>query len=66
MKTLLKPRLRVIRGFNPNEPQTYTQAVPVAASVVIKSGQTIAKTWNGTLSQYEWTLGCAAGKLRVR
>lgn len=51
------PRVEVLRGFNPNEPHTFTQAYPVQAGVAILSGQVVSAVWNGALSQYEWQLG---------
>lgn len=53
----------MLRGFNPNEPHTLTQAFPVKDGVTILSGQVVSLEWNGTLSQYEWTLGWQAGRL---
>jgi hypothetical protein len=53
--------LEVLRGFNPNEPQTFTQAYPVGAGVTILSGQVVYALWNGTTLQYEWQLGWVAG-----
>lgn len=55
------PRVEVLRGFNPNEPFTLTQAYPVADGVTILSGQVISKSWNAALGQYEWVLGWTAG-----
>ena len=53
----VKPRVRVLRGFNPQEPFTLSQGAPVAADVTIKSGQVISLDWNAAASQYEWVLG---------
>lgn len=58
-----KPRLEVLRGYNPNEPHTLTQSLPVKSGVTIQSGQIIYPVWNATTAQYEWNLGCAAGKI---
>jgi hypothetical protein len=55
------PRLEVLRGFNPNEPHTFTQAYPVQANVVILSGQVVSAVWNAGTSIYEWQLGWTAG-----
>jgi len=51
------PRVRVLRGYNPNEPQTLTQSLPVATAVTILSGQVISPKWNSVTSQNEWVLG---------
>jgi hypothetical protein len=56
-----KPRVEVLRGYNPNEPHTLSQSHPVKANVTIKSGQVISLTWVGGNSRYEWQLGCADG-----
>lgn len=58
-----KPRLRVLRGYPGNEPTALTASAPVKDGVTIKSGQTIQLTWNGTLSRYEWELGCSGTKI---
>ncbi len=54
------PRVVVLRGYDPNEPRTLTQAFPVKDGVVIKSGQTISLAWSATNSRYEWVLGATA------
>ena len=54
------PRGVVLRGYDPNEPKTLTQAFPVKDGVVVKSGQTISLAWSATNSQYEWVLGATA------
>lgn len=51
------PRVRVLRGYNPNEPHTLTRALPVKTGVTIKSGQFISPWWNATTSEYNWVLG---------
>ena len=66
----VKPRVRVLRGYNPQEPHTLSQAAPAslkdaAAGAVnplvgIKSGQVISL--NYVNSEYVWELGCAAGR----
>jgi len=55
------PRVRVLRGWNPNEPQTLTQSLPVADGVTILSGQAISPKWNSVTSQNEWVLGLDSG-----
>lgn len=55
----VKPRVRVLRGFNPQEPFTLSQGAPVASGVSIKSGQVISLDWNSSANQYEWVLGVA-------
>lgn len=57
-----KARVEVLRGYNPNEPQTLTQSHPVASGVTIRSGQVIYLRWNAGADRYEWRLGCEAGK----
>ena len=56
----VKPRVRVLRGFNPQEPFTLSQGAPVASGVTILSGQVISLAWNAAASQYEWVLGVPA------
>ncbi len=51
------PRVEVLRGYDPNEPRTKTQAFPVKSGVTISSGQVISLAWDAALSQYEWVLG---------
>lgn len=61
-----KPRVGVLRGFDPNEPRTRLAAYPVSidsntgATLVIRSGQTISLKCNASLSQDEWVLGVTA------
>jgi hypothetical protein len=55
------PRVRVLRGWNPNEPQSLTQSLPVASGVTILSGQAISPKWNSSTSQNEWVLGLDSG-----
>ena len=52
-----KPRLEVIRGYDPNEPTTFTAAVPVTAGETIISGQLISQVYNNVEDRYEWALG---------
>ena len=59
------PRVRVLRGYNPNEPQTLTQSLPVATGVTILSGQVISPLWNAVTSQNEWVLGKDTGATLV-
>lgn len=56
-----KPRVEVLRGWDPNEPTTFTQTV--RASEAILSGQLISLAWNNTDSVYEWELGGGAGRI---
>lgn len=56
-----KPRVEVLRGWDPNEPTTFTQTV--RASEAILSGQLISLNWNSTDSVYEWELGGGAGRI---
>jgi hypothetical protein len=65
IQTRAYPRVRVLRGWNPNEPQTLTQSLPVATGVTILSGQVISPKWNATLSQNEWVLGLDAAALTL-
>lgn len=56
-----KPRLSVLRGWEPNEPVTGQRALPVKAGVTIKSGQVISAKFDGTTARTEWVLGKDAG-----
>ena len=64
----VKPRLGVLRGFDPLEPRTRLAAYPVStidgtlatAPITIKSGQVISIKWNTTTLQNEWILGVTA------
>jgi hypothetical protein len=58
--TRSKPKVRVVRGFDPNEPTTGQRALPVKAGVTIKSGQVISSKFNGTTARLEWVLGLDA------
>jgi hypothetical protein len=60
----VKPRVEVLRGLeSPNTPGYFSEDAPVADNVVIKSGQVISLSWNGTKLVYEWILGGVAGQI---
>lgn len=52
-----KPRIEVLRGFDPNEPTNLRVSAPVAAGVTIKSGQIVSLWYNTETSRLEWVLG---------
>jgi hypothetical protein len=52
-----KPRLTVLRGFDPNQPFNKTEAASVATGVTIVSGQQISRVLNGSTNKLEWQLG---------
>ena len=56
-----KPRVEVLRGWDPNEPTTFMQTA--RASETILSGQLIHLAWDAGDSVYEWVLGGTAGKV---
>lgn len=58
-----KPRVRVLRGYDPNEPTTLMQAHPVSDGVVIKSGQVVSLNWVAANNRYEWVLGGQANTI---
>lgn len=58
-----KPRVEVLRGYNPNEPHTLTQSHPVKADEVIRSGMVISLEWVSTNSRYEWVKGGQDNKM---
>lgn len=61
VNTRLKPRVTVLRGFDPNAPMTLTQSLPaftgVSSSTGIYSGQLISSAWDSTKNQHCWVLG---------
>jgi len=63
-----KPRVEVLRGWDPNEPSTFMQTARVKSGVTVLSGQVVSLKWDATDSVYEWYLGAdstgaAAGKV---
>ena len=56
-----KPRVEVLRGWDPNEPTTFQQTA--RASETILSGQLVHLAWDATDSVYEWVLGGTANKV---
>lgn len=61
-----KPWLTVLRGFDPNQPFSKTQAYPVKTDEVdlLKSGMVIsAAPKAGAPDDYEWTIGWVAGRI---
>ena len=68
INTRTKPRVTVLRGFDPNAPMTMTQSLPVAVSSGLgttgqKSGQVISSTWDPALGSYAWVLGLTGAAL---
>jgi hypothetical protein len=61
-----KPRLTVLRGYDPQEPTTRLASYPVADGVVIKSGQVISLKWNATEGRDEWVLGVLTDDAIIR
>jgi hypothetical protein len=61
VNTRVKPRVTVLRGFDPNAPMTLTQSLPaytgVSSSTGISSGQLISSAWDSTKNQHAWVLG---------
>ena len=61
VNTRLKPRVTVLRGFDPNAPMTLTQSLPaytgVSSSTGIYSGQLISSAWDSAKNQHCWVLG---------
>ena len=54
--------MEVLRGFNPNEPQTLTQAYPVADGVTVLSGQVVSLVYDDAyVGKHKWVLGWTAG-----
>jgi len=58
-----KPRVEVLRGYNPNEPHTLTQSHPVKADEVVRSGMVISLEWVSANSRYEWVVGGQDNKM---
>ena len=65
VNTRLKPRVTVLRGFDPNAPMTLTQSLPaftgVSSSTGIYSGQLISSAWDSAKNQHCWVLGLTGG-----
>ena len=61
VNTRLKPRVTVLRGFDPNAPMTLTQSLPAFtgtnAVTGIYSGQLISAAWDSSQNSYGWVLG---------
>jgi hypothetical protein len=57
-----KPRINVLRGFEPERSNTFTERAPVKAGQTILSGQIISLEWVAGNSRYEWVLGAAVGE----
>ncbi len=55
-----KPRIEVLRGWDPNNPGNRTRRAPITGSVTIKSGQVISLAYDGVLSEEGWNLGVTA------
>jgi hypothetical protein len=61
VNTRVKPRVFVLRGFDPNAPMTLTQSLPaftgVSLSTGIYSGQVISSAWDSSKGSHAWVLG---------
>jgi hypothetical protein len=55
--TRTKPRVTVLRGFDPNAPMTLTQSLPVKSGQTILSGQLVSSSWDSSVNQHAWSLG---------
>jgi hypothetical protein len=60
VNTRVKPRVTVLRGFDPNAPMTLTQSLPVKSGQTILSGQLISSSWDSVANQHMWSLGLGA------
>lgn len=60
VNTRVKPRVTVLRGFDPNAPMTLTQSLPVKSGQTILSGQLVSSSWDSTVNQHVWSLGLTA------
>lgn len=61
VNTRLRPRVTVLRGFDPNAPMTLTQSFPVKSGQTVLSGQLIYAGWDSNVNQYAWSVGASAG-----
>lgn len=57
-----KPRLDVLKGWDPQTPNHFQTLAPVKSGVTIKSGQLISLEWVSANSRWEWALGWEAGR----
>lgn len=57
VNTRVKPRVTVLRGFDPNAPMTLTQSLPVKSGQTILSGQLVSSSWDSSVNQHVWSLG---------
>jgi hypothetical protein len=60
VNTRVKPRVTVLRGFDPNAPMTLTQSLPVKSGQTILSGQLVSSSWDSAVNQHVWSLGLGA------
>jgi hypothetical protein len=60
VNTRVKPRVTVLRGFDPNAPMTLTQSLPVKSGQTILSGQLVSSSWDSSVNQHVWSLGLTA------
>lgn len=54
-------RVTVLRGFDPNQPTTLTQSLPVTSSVTVLSGQVVSPSWSSAAGSQAWVLGLTGG-----
>jgi hypothetical protein len=55
-----KPRVTVLRGFDPLKPSKRSLHLPAKAAELIKSGMLISAVWNSVSAAYEFLKGAGA------
>ena len=58
--------MRVLQGYDPNEPQTRSRSAPVKSGVSIKSGNVIVLEYNSSTAVWEWTLADRATSAHLK
>lgn len=56
-----KPKVNVLKGWDPQQPNHFAALAPVKTNVTIKSGQVISPWYNSATGLYEWALGWESG-----
>ena len=51
-----KPRVQILKGWDPNEPRTRTRSAPVKSGVTVLSGEILALEWVSADSEWQWVL----------
>lgn len=60
-----KPKMQILKGYDPQNPRLKQDALPVASGVTVVSGQLVQKKKNALTGAYEFVLAGTSGAVGV-